>query len=93
MLQLVCVEHGCWKDMTRQGKSGAAIFHHGTEAKSISLNKKRNMKQKHQRSRDKPPQRDGKEILVLLLHEIQLNAPSLGPKRNPVFSTNVPILN
>lgn len=51
------------------------------------------MKQKHQRSRDKPPQRDGKEILVLLLHEIQLNAPSLGPKRNPVFSTNVPILN
>lgn len=33
MLQLVCVEHGCWKDMTRQGKSGAAIFHHGHRSK------------------------------------------------------------
>lgn len=42
----------------------------GTEAKNISL-KKRNMTQRHQRSRAKTPygHRDGKEILVLILHE------------------------
>lgn len=34
-----------------------------------------------------------KRILVLLLHEIQLNAPPFVSKRNPVFSTNILILN
>lgn len=51
MLQLACVKHGCWKDMTRQSTGSYFL----SQAKNIGLKKKRNRKQRHQKSRNKIP--------------------------------------
>lgn len=85
---------GARKTKDKSGQRRGSHFSSWTQKQRvISLKEKRNVKQKYQRKRNKPPQRYLKRILVLLLHEVQLNAPSFVSKRNPVFSTNILILN
>ena len=55
MLQLACVGHGCWKDTHDKAEQRQPFSIVDTDAKNISLKEKRNMKQRHQKRKNKIP--------------------------------------
>ena len=74
--------------MTSQGRGEAAIFYHKHRNEEYQPKEKEKLPTRGTKKKAEMRvhiARDGKEILVLVLHESQLHALPLGPKRNPVL--------